>query len=117
MIHTENGITFRLFADHDQMSNAAAKFIFSKIKINNDLLLCPAAGNTPVKTYDYLVKQSIASNVKTQELRIIKLDEWGGMTANNPASCEYQIKKQLLDPLHIQNYIGLMPKIKIPKAN
>ena len=112
MNHPENGITFRLFTDHDQMSKAAARFILSKIKEKANLLICPAAGNTPVKTYDYLVKHCMASNIKTQELRIIKLDEWGGMTAENPASCEYQIKKQLSDPLHIHYYCGFDTKNK-----
>lgn len=100
------GIDFHVFSEHQQMSIAAAKYILGKIKENNKLLLCPAAGSTPVKTYEFLVKYIKDINMDVENLRVIKLDEWGEMSADNPASCEYQIKNQLLNPLQIKNLCG-----------
>lgn len=107
-------IDFRVFSDHKQMSEAAAQYILGKLKENNRLLLCPAAGNTPIKMYEFLAGYINGNKVNTKELRVIKLDEWGKMSSDNPASCEYQIRKQLLDPLQIRNYYGFDTNNKEP---
>ena len=42
------------------------------------------------------------------QLRIIKLDEWGGLPHMHPVNCEQYLRKHLLDPLAIpgKNYIS-----------
>ncbi len=90
------------------MSEAAARFIFQEVTKKPDLLLCPAAGNTPVKTYEMFAKLCFEANINTEGLKVIKLDEWVDMPANHPATCEYQLQNQLIRPLGIKNFTGFV---------
>lgn len=100
------GIEFRVFPNYHQMSDAAAKYILAEVQQHPDLLLCPAAGSTPTDTYEQLVTKAISNNINTKDLKVVKLDEWVGVPNEDPVTCEYQIKNQLINPLKITNYCG-----------
>lgn len=84
------------------MSRAAAEAIYTCIQADPGLLICPASGNSPRMTYD-LVAGQIRENGLKHALRMIALDEWVGMSQDNPHSSGYQLKAQLSGPLGIED--------------
>ena len=66
--------------------------------------------------YEELVKLVLKDGLDTTGLRIIKLDEWVGISGGNPASCEYQLQKQLITPLNITHYCSFNAEYKDTKS-
>jgi galactosamine-6-phosphate isomerase len=86
------------------MSAAAADLIAKRLQEKPDLLLCLATGSTPTRTYEILAKQPKSL---FKQARILKLDEWGGIPMNSPATCETYLRKLLIDPLDLASrYVG-----------
>lgn len=84
--------------NYEALSAAAAELIAQRIKEKPSLLLCVATGSTPTRTYELLATrpQSLFS-----EVRVLKLDEWGGIPMTSPATCETYLRKILIDPLDL----------------
>ncbi|MCB0632686.1 MAG: galactosamine-6-phosphate isomerase [Saprospiraceae bacterium] len=96
------------FASYDAMSAAAADLVMTDIRQRPDLLLCAATGNSPTGLYRQLGQEYTTAPEHFSQLRIFKLDEWAGLPADAPGSCEHYLKEHLLRPLAISNdrYFG-----------
>src|SRR5688572_17242968 len=81
--------------DYETMSAAAANFIADRLQQKRSLLLCLATGSTPTRTYELLAQRPKSL---FDQVRILKLDEWGGIPLNSPASCETYLRQILIDP-------------------
>jgi galactosamine-6-phosphate isomerase len=94
------------FDSMNDLSDYASDAIVSAINADTNLLLCTATGNSTTETYQKLVGKK--DSFPVQKLRIIKLDEWGGVPIKNPMTCEYYLREKLIGPLHISetNYLG-----------
>ncbi len=104
--------------DYQDMSAQAASLVISEVEQNPGLLLCTPTGNSPSGLYDELVARSILDSTLFTRLRIIKLDEWGGIPMDHPSSCEHYLKTRLLDPLGIPpgNYLSFLSDPADPRA-
>src|SRR4051812_13923399 len=91
MLHVES--------THVEMSRRAAGIVLSEIRSKPTLLLGTATGSTPAQTYD-LIAQVRPS---CQDLRLLKLDEWGGLSMDDPATCEVYLRQKLVTPLAISD--------------
>lgn len=94
--------------DYESVSLQAASLVIAEITQKRSLLLCAATGNSPIGLYDRLVRKAATDRALFAELRIIKLDEWGGIPENAPGSAERYLRTRLLDPLGIapERYIS-----------
>ena len=92
----------------DAMSRLAAQWIVQEIQRRRDLLLVAASGGTPTPVYEQLGQLAAREPGLFRELRIAKLDEWGGLAMDDPASCECYLQKHLVQPLRLdhQRYWG-----------
>ena len=70
---------------------------------NESLLLCAATGSSPTKTYELLAAESTINPKPFSRLRVIKLDEWGGIQMTDTGSCEYYLQQHVIRPLAITN--------------
>jgi galactosamine-6-phosphate isomerase len=93
--------TFQVCDDLESLSQNAAQRIVSALARKPDLLLCPASGFTPVRTYALLAAHAAKNPGVFRSLRLIKLDEWGGLDLDNPGTCEAQIKNFVMTPLGV----------------
>lgn len=92
----------RRFDSYKTLSREAASLVLNKIKHKNNSFLCAATGNSPTGTYSFL-KQSFDQQPELfSSLRIIKLDEWGGVPMNDPGTCESYLQIHLTGPLKIE---------------
>ncbi|HXO78215.1 MAG TPA: galactosamine-6-phosphate isomerase, partial [Puia sp.] len=69
---------------------------------------CAATGNTPGKTYELLAREYDCRPQLFSDMRVLKLDEWGGLPMTDPGTCEFYLQTRLLAPLQIpsQRYIS-----------
>lgn len=99
-------MTIEVLRDGNEIGDAASELIVQEIKLRPNLLLCTATGETPTNTYTKLVNKK--ELYPTDQFRVLKLDEWGGVPMSNPMTCEYYLRKFILRPLNIsqKNYFG-----------
>ena len=81
--------------DHESLSRHAADWLAARLRARPDALLCLASGGTPTRTYELLASQP----QRLRRARFLKLDEWGGLAMNDPATCESYFRRLLLAPL------------------
>ncbi len=84
-----------------EMSRRAAAVLLDEVGKKPDLLLGAATGNSPAGLYAQLAGKAAQDPSFFNRLRVVKLDEWGGLPHAHPASCEYYLRTQLLGPLAV----------------
>ena len=92
----------RVARNHAAMSQQAARIIVSQLKQKPDLLLCASAGNTPGQTYQCLAQEFTRRSRLFARLRVIQIDEWGGLPRGSSATCEADLRSKLISPLQIR---------------
>jgi galactosamine-6-phosphate isomerase len=88
-------------ADVEAMSRRAAALIESEVRRRPGLLLCAAAGSSPARTYELLGARAAAARGLFRRMRVIQVDEWGGLDPADPGTCQNDLARRLLDPLRI----------------
>ncbi len=85
----------------ERLSAQAAALVIAEIERRRDLLLCAATGNSPTGLYHALVERAKQDPELFRSLRVIALDEWGGLRETDPGSTTGYLRERLLDPLAI----------------
>jgi galactosamine-6-phosphate isomerase len=86
---------------YEAISRQAAERMVAALEEKPGLLLCAAGGSTPARAYELLVESNQRNPAAFASLRVVKLDEWGGIAMDDPGSCETQLQKQLINPLGV----------------
>ncbi|MBA4409282.1 MAG: galactosamine-6-phosphate isomerase [Bacteroidota bacterium] len=86
---------------YNELSLKAKNLVVQEIEKNKRLLLCTATGSSPTGMYQLLCTQFQENPELFEQLRIIKLDEWGGVAMDQPGTCEHYLQQNLLQPLQI----------------
>ena len=94
-------MTISVLDSYEAISREASGIIIRQLATNKNLLLCAATGNSPSGTYERLVEEYGKRPELFAGLRVLKLDEWGGIPMDAPGSCESYLQSRLLSPLHI----------------
>jgi galactosamine-6-phosphate isomerase len=89
------------FTNYAELSAFAAGLIIKNIEANPDLLLCAASGGSPLGIYQNLADRYKDNPENFKNIRVVKLDEWGGIPMDNEQSCEIFLQKNLVQPLEI----------------
>ncbi len=95
------GLTLRVARDYEAMSQAAAQHVAAALRAKPDTLLCLASGATPARTYELLAEAGRRKPALFRRARLLKLDEWGGLAPDDPATCEAYLQEKLCEPLKI----------------
>jgi galactosamine-6-phosphate isomerase len=116
--HIEYLMKIEVLSSYDTLSNRAKEIIIREIRNKRRLLLCTATGGTPTGVYDLLGEEGQRYPEVFEAMRIIKLDEWGGIPPDHPATCETYLQEHLLKSLHISadRYIGFNSNPDDPEA-
>lgn len=106
------------FVDHEAMSRHAADLVIEGIRRQPGLLLCTAAGSTPTRTYEMLAAKAKTEPRLFDDLRVLKLDEWGGLEPSHPATCESYLRDYLIGPLNVpsERFIAFRSNAIVPQA-
>lgn len=91
----------RVGTDWEELSRQAAELIIGELRQKPDLLLCAATGSSPTLTYRHLANAFREDSRPFERMRLLALDEWGGLPADSPASCCAYLRTHLVQPLQI----------------
>ena len=103
-----------LFDTSKDLAKTVADLLVKNIRQNPKLLLCLATGNTPTTTYQLMTQKLTVA--QSQQLWIIKLDEWGGVAMNHSETCEQYLQQHIIQALQIpkEQYISFDSQSKNP---
>ena len=77
---SQRGFRIIVAGDHEAMSRLAADQVTAVAREHPGMLLCGASGATPTRAYDILGERAKESPLMFDRLRLLKLDEWVGLT-------------------------------------
>lgn len=100
-------IQYDVSPDYETLSRRAADWLLERLRDKPNSLVCLAAGSTPKLTYELLAQHGKLEPGLFAHARWIKLDEWGGLSMDDPATCEKQLREQLVTPMSLsQRYVA-----------
>jgi galactosamine-6-phosphate isomerase len=113
-----SALKFEVAETYEAMSRRAAQLVAAELKQRRELIFCASAGGTPTLLYELLAERCRREPRLFQKMRVLQIDEWGGLPAGDPASCEEDLRGKLLEPLRISKdrYAGFNSQAKDPKA-
>jgi len=86
---------------YEEISRRAAAIITGQLEKKKDLLLGAATGSTPGRTYDLLAEEYGRRPQLFAGMRVLKLDEWGGLRMTDAGTSESYLQERLLSPMGI----------------
>ena len=92
-----------IFDNNAALSEQAAELIFQLIKNKPNAVICMASGESPMLTYQLLSKKLLEDKqISVQNLCIVGLDEWVGITPENTGSCSWFLHTYIIEPLGLK---------------
>lgn len=97
--------------DYNEMSEKACSLLVNKIHHNPNLVLGLATGSTPEGLYKKLIERFNSTRVSFNGITTFNLDEYIGLSRDNPNSYHFYMKK------HLFQYIDMdMNKVHVPNG-
>ncbi len=113
-----NCLRWEVAADSEGMSRNVAARMAGELREEPASLVCLATGASPQRAYELLAAEGLENPALVAHARWLKLDEWGGLAMDDPATCEVYLRRALLDPLQVpaERYMGWHSQTPDPKA-
>lgn len=96
-------------SDYDDMSLKAANLILAQVTMKPDSVLGLATGSTPIGTYQQLIERFRAGDVDFSRVRTVNLDEYRGLTREDPQSYYYFMQEHLFSHINIAPDASFIP--------
>jgi glucosamine-6-phosphate deaminase len=96
--------------DYQDMSKLAADYMIQKISTFPKLKLGLATGGTPLGIYSNLIADHQKNGTSYREVSSFNLDEYVGLTANDPNSYRYYMDHNFFDHIDIQKNNTFVPR-------
>ena len=107
----------QIFRDYETMSQRAAELLAEQLRRKPETLLALATGASPMRAYSLLAERRASEPRLFDRLRILKLDDWGGLAMDDPASSESYLRKALITPLGLESrFTGFNSRPADPEA-
>lgn len=87
--------------DYQDMSRKSANIISAQVILKPDSVLGLATGSSPIGTYEKLVDWCHKGDIDFSNVKTVNLDEYIGLTRDNPCSYYYFMKENLFDHINI----------------
>jgi glucosamine-6-phosphate deaminase len=88
--------------DYSALSNKAAQIFANEIRQKPDLVIGLATGGTPKGTYKELIRMHREEGLDFSKIVSFNLDEYLGLTPDNPQSYKYYMFENLFNHINIQ---------------
>lgn len=95
--------------DYNDMSRKAANIISAQIILKPNCVLGLATGSTPIGTYRQLVDWYEKGDLDFSEVMTVNLDEYKGLTRENPQSYYYFMNEHLFGKVNINKNRTFLP--------
>ncbi len=109
---------FEAAASREELDEIAAEVMLRALREKPDALFCLATGSSPEGAYALFVRRAIGEHLPVHRLRIVKLDEWCGLSKTDPATCESFLRRRVIEPLGIaeDHYLAFDGEAADPEA-
>lgn len=87
--------------DYDEMSRKAGEIMAAQVMLKPDCVLGLATGTTPIGAYNYLRAEYEAGRLCFGEVQTVNLDEYVGLSGEDPNSYRYFMNTYLFDHIDI----------------
>jgi glucosamine-6-phosphate deaminase len=88
--------------NYQEMSEKAAEIIIEKVRKNPSVILGLATGGTPSGTYANLIEDHHHNQTSYRHVTSFNLDEYVGLSGNDPKSYRYFMNDELFNHIDIQ---------------
>jgi glucosamine-6-phosphate isomerase len=88
--------------NYEELSKKAAKEIVSTIQMKPNAVICLASGHSPQRSCEIFVQQVTDKKLDVSHASFIGLDEWVGITPEDPGSCQYFLRNNIINPLGLK---------------
>ena len=95
--------------DYNDMSRKAANIISAQIILKPNCVLGLATGSTPIGTYRQLVEWYEKGDLDFSEVMTVNLDEYKGLSHENPQSYYYFMNQNLFSKVNIDKHRTFLP--------
>lgn len=85
-----------IYEDYEAMSRAAATRFMETVDEKPDALISLATGSSPMRLYELLGEAVEDGRMKTDQLRLLALDEWYGLPRMHAATCAAFLEQYVL---------------------
>ncbi len=92
---------FKLVDHYEALSEECAQILLRFVRENPQARICLATGHSPRLAYRKFVAGVKTRGLDLREVVFIKLDEWAGPEMDDPATSEYFLRTEVIDPLGI----------------
>ncbi|MBO1005429.1 glucosamine-6-phosphate deaminase [Pseudogracilibacillus auburnensis] len=92
-----------------ELSEKAAQFVLNTISSKERPILGLATGSTPEKLYELLIDKNRAGEVSFSKVTTFNLDEYAGLSGEDPQSYRYFMNKHLFDHIDIKKEKTFIP--------
>ncbi len=101
-------LIFEKCLDYNDLSQKCCDSIIACIQNNPSAVICLATGSSPTGGYKFFVEYVKAKNIDISGVTFVKLDEWLGVPASHPCTCESYLQEHIIEPLKLKenNYIA-----------
>jgi galactosamine-6-phosphate isomerase len=112
-------MNFHYLSDFDSMSRSGFNIVKAEIDRKPDLLFCVASGGSPSGLYAEMVKYQTKNPDFCSTLRVVKLDEWGGLEPGSTFTSEHDVQTKFIQPLGIEpnRYLTIDPFTADPEGD
>ncbi len=100
--------------NYEAVCRSAADCVLETVRQKPGSVICVATGASPLGLYAELAKHAS----ELAQAHILKLDEWGGLAMDDPATCEVYIRREVLGPwgLSPEHLTGFQSDAADPEA-
>ena len=95
--------------DYNDMSRKAANYLSAQIIMKSNAVIGLATGETPIGTYNQLVDWYEKGDIDFSEARTVNLDEYKGLSPEDPQSYRYFMNTHLFDHVNIDKNRTFVP--------
>ncbi|MBU8880359.1 glucosamine-6-phosphate deaminase [Bacillus sp. FJAT-29790] len=95
---------------YQDMSKKAAEFIIEKVRRTPSITLGLATGGTPVGMYSQLIEDHKENLTSYKDVSTFNLDEYIGLSGDNPNSYRYYMNDQLFNHIDVQKSKTNIPR-------
>ncbi|SFR65627.1 glucosamine-6-phosphate deaminase [Anaeromicropila populeti] len=96
--------------DYRDMSRKAANLISAQVILKPDCVLGLATGSTPIGTYQQMIEWYQKGDIDFSRVKTVNLDEYKGISNENPQSYHYFMKTQFFQHINIREDQSYLPE-------
>lgn len=109
---------FHVLPGEEEVGVRAADWLAAELRRTPAALVGLATGKSPARAYELLAERRRAEPALLAQVRVLKIDEWGGLAMDDPGTCEVYLQEKVIRPWGVttDRYFGWQSRPADPQA-